>query len=67
MARSPKPPPQALRLSTYAELEAIVHRRAEEHRRRSTALREARHGAAPAGEQAQYVTVASVRNRPREC
>jgi hypothetical protein len=49
---------------TYDELEAIVHRRAEDHRRRSTALREARHGAASSGEQARYVTVASVRNRP---
>jgi Ca-activated chloride channel family protein len=48
---------------TYDELEAIVHRRAEDHRRRSTALREARHGTVPAGEQARYVTVASVRNR----
>jgi hypothetical protein len=48
---------------TYDELEAIVHRRAEDHRRRSTALREARHGARPEGNQARYVTVASVRNR----
>jgi hypothetical protein len=51
---------------TYDELEAIVHRRAEDHRRRSVALRETRHGAAPAGEQARYVTVASVRNRPTD-
>jgi len=51
---------------TYDELEAIVHRRAEDHRRRSMALREARRGAVPAGEQARYVTVASVRNRPTD-
>ena len=51
---------------TYDELEAIVHRRAEDHRRRSTALREVRHGTVPAGEQARYVTVASVRNRPTD-
>jgi Ca-activated chloride channel family protein len=48
---------------TYDELEAIVHRRAEDHRRRSTGLREARRAAAPPGEQAHYVTVASVRSR----
>jgi hypothetical protein len=48
---------------TYDELEAIVHRGAEDHRRRSTALREARRAAALPGEQAHYVTVASVRNR----
>jgi hypothetical protein len=48
---------------TYDELEAIVHRRAEDHRRRSMALRETRHTAGPAGEPAQYVTVAGVRHR----
>ena len=48
---------------TYDELEAIVHRRAEDHRRRSIALRETRHAAEPGREQAQYVTVASVRHR----
>ena len=57
--------PQAPEIPTYTydELEAIVHRRAEDHRRRSTALREARHAVVPAGEQTRYVTVASVRNR----
>lgn len=48
---------------TYAELEAIVHRRAEDHRRRSLVLRETRHAAASGGDQAHYVTVASVRQR----
>jgi uncharacterized membrane protein len=64
--RQPAPQTPEVPSYTYDELEAIVHRRAEDHRRRSTALREARHGVAPAGEQAQYVTVASVRNRPSD-
>jgi Ca-activated chloride channel homolog len=64
--RQPAPQTPEAPSYTYDELEAIVHRRAEDHRRRSTALREARHGAAPAGQQARYVTVASVRNRPND-
>ena len=61
--RQPAPPTPQMPSYTYDELEAIVHRRAEDHRRRSMALRETRHAAVPAGEQAQYVTVASVRHR----
>jgi len=48
---------------TYDELEAIVHRRAEDHRRRSMALRETRHTTGPVGEQARYMTVAGARHR----
>jgi hypothetical protein len=48
---------------TYDELEAVVQRRAEDHRRRSMALRETRRAAGSAGEQGPYVTVASVRHR----
>lgn len=62
-ARGPRQPASEVPTYTYDELEAIVHRRAEDHRRRSTALRETRHAAASAREQTQYVTVASVRHR----
>ncbi len=42
--------PSELPVYTYDDLAAIVHRRAEDQRRRSTALREARHVAISAGE-----------------
>ena len=48
---------------TYDELAAVVQRRAEDQRRRSMALRQTRRAAGSADEQAQYVTVASVRHR----
>ena len=47
---------------TYDELAAVVQRRAGDQRRRSMALRQTRRAAGSAGEQAQYVTVASVRH-----
>src|SRR5215510_12551543 len=50
-ARGQRQPTSEVPAYTYDELEAIVHRRAEDHRRRSTALRETRHAAVPAGEQ----------------
>lgn len=49
---------------TYHELEAIVHRRAEDQRRRSMALRDAHQPVTgPVGEQGRYVTVARARHR----
>ena len=51
---------------TYEELETLVHRRAEDQRRRSMALRESRHISGVPGESARYVTVASVRHRPSQ-
>ena len=62
-ARRQRQPVSEAPTYTCDELEAIVHRRAEDHRRRSTALRETRHAAGPARDQSQYVTVASVRHR----
>ncbi|MGE3539730.1 MAG: VWA domain-containing protein [Candidatus Tectimicrobiota bacterium] len=51
---------------TYDELETLVHRRAEEQRRRNMSLRDARHGTGTTGEPARYVTVARVRQRPSQ-
>jgi uncharacterized membrane protein len=61
--RQPEEPTPETPSYTYAELEAVVQRRAEDQRRRSMALRQTRRAAASAGEQAQHVTVASVRHR----
>jgi hypothetical protein len=61
--RQPEEPTPATPSYTYAELEAVVQRRAEDQRRRSRALQQTRRAAASAGEQAQHVTVASVRHR----
>src|SRR5262249_38140870 len=62
-ARGQRQPTSEVPTYTYDELEAIVHRRAEDHRRRSTALRETRRAAVSVKEPTQYVTVASVRHR----
>jgi uncharacterized membrane protein len=48
--RQASAPPVEVPVYTYDDLEAIVHRRAEDQRRRSTALREARHVVMSPGE-----------------